>query len=64
MGILDFGPIFFRVLVTAPALSVIATTAAKAPRFNPVFTSSVQLYLNLYAYLFYGYFSGQSPHAM
>ena len=61
---LDFGTILSRVLVTALASAVIVRAQRKAPRFNPVFTSSLQLYLNLYAYLFYGYFSGQSPHAM
>ena len=47
MGTLDFGPIFFRVLVAAPASLVIATTVAKAPRFNPVYLQ-VLFSLNLY----------------
>ena len=51
MGTLDFGPIFFRVLVAAPASLVIATTVGKAPRFNPVyFTSSVQFKFVLRVY--------------
>ena len=47
VGTLDFGPIFFRVLVVAPASLVIATTVAKATRFNPVYLQ-VLFSLNLY----------------